>query len=151
MASLNLCQFIGRLGRDPEVRTLQTGNSVAIFSIACSESWKDKHTGEKKEKTEWINCVVWGALSDVVAKYVHKGDLIYVSGKFTTRKWEKDGITHYTTEIVVNNMTMLGSKKQDGQAGSTPAPSSGGSVADDFISGGVPSSSTDTSTDDLPF
>lgn len=94
---LNKVQLIGRLGKDPEVRNMDNGKAVANFSIACSEKWKDKNSGDVKEKTEWVNCVAWDPLADkVIAKYVHKGDLIYIEGKLQTRKWEKDGVDRYT-------------------------------------------------------
>lgn len=151
MSGVNKVILVGRVGKDPDVRALNDGTQVANFSIATSESYKDKKTGEKKETTTWHSLVLWRQLAEIAAKYVHKGDLLYIEGKIQNRSYEKDGITRYVTEIVVNNMTMLGSKKHDGQASPAPAPASGGSVADDFISGGVQSSSTDTSADDLPF
>lgn len=115
----NKCEFIGRLGKDPEARTIENGSMVVNFSLATSESWKDKTTGEKKEKTEWVNCVAWDPLSKVVAQYVHKGDLLFISGKMQTRSWEKDGVTRYTTEILVKELKMLGGKK-DSETDSLP-------------------------------
>lgn len=108
---LNQCNFIGRVGRDPEIKYTQDGTAIANFSIACGESWKSK-SGDKQEKTEWIRCVAWRKLAEIIGEYVKKGDQIYISGKQTTRSWEKDGITRYTTEIVVNNMQMLGGKQE---------------------------------------
>lgn len=103
MASLNECNFIGNLGRDPEIKTLQSGAKVANFSIACSEQWKDKNTGEKKEQTEWINIVVWQeGLVRVIEQYVKKGSKVYVSGQMKTRKWQdQSGADRYSTEIVL--------------------------------------------------
>jgi single-strand DNA-binding protein len=109
--SVNKVILLGRVGKDPEIRNLDNGNAVANFSLATSESYKDKKTGEKKENTEWSNIVAWGKTAEIVQKYVRKGDQIYVEGKLQTRSWEKDGVTRYTTEIVVNNLTMLGGKK----------------------------------------
>lgn len=149
MSGVNKVILVGRVGKDPDVRALNDGTQVANFSIATSESYKDKKTGEKKETTTWHSLVLWRQLAEIAAKYVHKGDLLYIEGKIQNRSYEKDGITRYVTEIVVNNMTMLGSKKQDGQASPAPAPS-GGSVADDFI-GGPSSSSSSTEEDTLPF
>lgn len=106
----NLVILLGRVGKNPEVRHLDNGNTVANFSLATSETYKDKRTGEKKEETEWHNIVIWGKLSEVVEKYVKKGDLLYIEGKIKTRTWEKDGVTRYTTEILGNNIQMLGSK-----------------------------------------
>ena len=116
---LNSCNFIGRVGKDPELRHTQGGSPVVSFSMACSESWKDK-VGQKQEKTEWINCVAWGKLAEIIGEYVNKGDLLFVSGKFTTRKWDdKDGNTRYSSEIVVSEMKMLGGKgrQEDAPAG----------------------------------
>lgn len=116
MSSLNQVNLIGRAGGDPETRNLPNGDAVANLSLATSESWKDKTSGEKKEATEWHRLVFFGKLAEIVGKYVQKGGLIYVQGKLKTRKWEKDGVTHYTTEVHVNEMKMLGGK-QDGQGG----------------------------------
>lgn len=102
MASLNRVTIIGNLGRDPEIRTVGS-NKVANFSVAASESWKDKGTGEKKERTEWVNVVVWNEqLVKIVEQYVKKGNQIYIEGKLQTRKWEKDGVERYSTEVVLN-------------------------------------------------
>lgn len=117
MASLNKVQIIGNLGRDPEIKTIPSGQKVASFSLACSEKYtKD---GQKVEKTEWINCKAWGKLAEIIEKYVKKGNQIYVEGKLETQTFEKDGVKRYKTEIVVNNMLMLGGKNE----GSNDAPS----------------------------
>ncbi len=92
--SLNKVMLIGRLGKDPEIRAISSGAKVANFSIATDESYKDKD-GVKHEKTEWHNIVIWRGLAEVVEKYVKKGDLIYIEGKLTTEKYEKDGVTKY--------------------------------------------------------
>jgi single-strand DNA-binding protein len=113
MSGVNKVILLGRIGKDPEVRNLDNGQTVASFSLATSESYKDKATGEKKEITEWSNIVFWGKQAETIQKYVHKGDLLYVEGKLRTRSWEKDGVTRYTTEIIGNNFTMLGSKSQE--------------------------------------
>ena len=100
--SVNKVIIIGNCGKDPEVRTMQNGSKVANLSLATSESWKDKATGERKEKTEWHRVVVFGALADIVERYVKKGSKVYVSGSLQTRKWtDKDGADKYTTEIVL--------------------------------------------------
>lgn len=102
MASLNQCNFIGNLGKDPEVRTMGNGNKVANISLAVSESWKDKGTGEKKEKTTWVPIVIFGNLADIAEKYLRKGSKVFICGKFQTRKWQdKDGNDRYSTEIVL--------------------------------------------------
>lgn len=110
MASLNQCSFIGRLGQDVEMRYTKDGKAVASLSIACSESWKDKNTGEKVEKTEWINISAFGKLAEIMEKYLTKGSQVYISGKMKTDKYEKDGITKYSTKIVAREMVMLGGK-----------------------------------------
>jgi single-strand DNA-binding protein len=100
---LNKVMLIGHLGKDPEMRKTQDGRAVANFSVATSESWKDKNTGEKKEKTEWHNVVVFNeGLAGIIEKYVKKGSKIYVEGKLQTRKWQdKDGNDRYTTEVIL--------------------------------------------------
>lgn len=101
MASLNSCQFIGNLGRDPEVRSTQSGDKCANFTIACTEKWKDRN-GDQKERTTWVPVVIWGPLADVAGKYLRKGSKVFVSGKFTVRKWKsQDGSDRYATEIVL--------------------------------------------------
>lgn len=117
MSSVNKVILIGNLGRDPEVRTMQDGKKVANLSIATSESWKDKSSGEKKEKTEWHRVVIWGALADIAEKYLHKGSKVYVCGSLQTRKWtDKDGVEKYSTEVVLQGyggeLTMLDGPQQ---------------------------------------
>lgn len=112
---LNLCQFIGRLGRDPEVRAMPNGTPTASISIACGRQWKDKNTGERKDAVEWVSVTFHGGLADIVSRYLVKGSRIYVSGRMNTRKWkDKEGNDRYTTEIVASEMQMLDSK-DDGQ------------------------------------
>jgi single-strand DNA-binding protein len=110
MASLNRAMLIGRLGKDPEVRYTQDGKAVASFSIATSEKWKDKATGENREKTEWHRIVAFRRLGEICGEYLSKGSQIYIEGRLQTRSWEKDGVTRYTTEIIADRMQMLGSK-----------------------------------------
>ena len=148
MLGVNKVILVGRLGKDPEVRNLENGVSVANFTMATSESYKDRTTGEKKEVTEWHNIVLWRGLAEVSQKYLHKGDLVYIEGKLRTRSWEKEGVTRYTTEIVADNMTMLGSR---------PSGGSGGSSSSDYGSRTPERTTQDSfggagdSTDDLPF
>lgn len=140
--SINICILLGNVGRDPEIRTLNSGDKVANFSIATSESWRDKQTGERKEKTEWHNISVFNQnIVKVVEQYVKKGSKVGIQGKITTRKWQdKDGNDRYTTEIVIENfngrLTLEGGKSDgDGEAKERPAQSSapkgggGGSLA----------------------
>ena len=113
---LNQCNFIGRLGMDPEVKQMPSGNSVVNFSIACGDDYKDKQ-GQKVEQTNWVNCVAFGKLADIIGQWVSKGSRIYVSGKQVTRKWQnKDGEDKYTTEINVSDMQMLDSKNDSSGA-----------------------------------
>ncbi|WP_255647417.1 single-stranded DNA-binding protein [Fulvivirga sedimenti] len=113
MSGVNKVILVGRLGKDPEVRHLESGAAVANFPIATSETYKDRNTGERREQTEWHNIVVWRGLADVAERYLHKGDLVYIEGKLRTRSWEKEGITRYTTEVVADNMTMLGGRTSE--------------------------------------
>lgn len=100
--SLNRVQLIGNVGNDPDIKATQGGAKVANFSIATSESWKDKNTNEKKERTEWHRVVVWNeGLIGIIEKYVGKGSKLFVEGELQTRKWEKDGVERYSTEVVL--------------------------------------------------
>lgn len=114
MAGLNKVMLIGRLGRDPEIRYSQQGVAVVNFSIATSEQWTDKNTGDKQEKTEWHRIVAFRKQAEVLEKYLSKGNQVYIEGKLQTRNYEKDGQTHYTTEIVVDNFQFL-DNRQDSQ------------------------------------
>ena len=116
MAGVNRVILIGNLGKDPEIRSLEGGAKVANFSLATTESYKGKN-GEKVEQTEWHNIVLWRGLAEVAESYLKKGNTIYVEGKIRTRDWtDKDGNKRYTTEIVGDNMVMLGGKR-DQQGG----------------------------------
>lgn len=100
--SINKVILLGNVGQDPEIRFMQSGDAVANLSLATSESWKDKTTGEKKEKTEWHRVVVFGKLAEVVRDYVKKGSKIYIEGALQTRKWQdQSGVERYTTEVVL--------------------------------------------------
>ena len=110
MAGVNKVILVGNLGKDPEVKYLDSGVAVANFSLATSESYKNKE-GERVNQTEWHNIVLWRGLAEVAEKWLKKGSSVYIEGKIKTRKWEdKDGNTRYNTEILADNMTMLGSK-----------------------------------------
>lgn len=121
MASLNKAMLIGNLGRDPEVRYTQDGKAVASFSIATTDRWRDKTTGENREKTEWHRIVAFGRLGEICGEYLAKGRQVFIEGRLRTRSWEKDGITRYTTEIEATTMQMLGSRDNAGayQGGSS--------------------------------
>jgi single-strand DNA-binding protein len=110
MAGINKVILVGRLGRDPEIRYTPSGAAVANFTIATSEEWNDKETGQKQERTEWHRIVAWRRLGEICGEYLRKGSQIYIEGKLQTRSWEdRDGNKRYTTEIVAQNMQMLGS------------------------------------------
>lgn len=117
--TLNKAILIGRLGKDPEVKTMTNGELVANVSLATSETWKDK-TGSKQERTEWHNLVFYRRLAEIVGQYLTKGSQVYVEGRIQTRKWkDKEGQDRYSTEIIVNEMQMLGSKSPDGYSPSS--------------------------------
>ena len=120
MAGINKVILIGHLGRDPEVRTTESGVKVARFSLATSETFKDKN-GERKDQTEWHNIVCWRNLADIAEQYLNKGKLIYVEGRLRTRSWEDNGIKKYTTEIQADTFTMLGTKTE-GSSYAVPMP-----------------------------
>ena len=128
---VNRCIFIGRVGRDPESRVTADGTAVVSFSLAVSESWKGKD-GNKQERTEWVNCTAWRKLAEIIGQYVHKGSLIYVEGKMQSREYDgKDGTTKKVTEIVLNDMKMLGGKSEGGSSSSSSRPSSSQRSQDD--------------------
>jgi single-strand DNA-binding protein len=127
--SVNKVILIGNLGRDPEIRTTQNGTKVANLNLATSESWRDKSSGERKEKTEWHRVVIFGSLADIAEKYLKKGSKVYVSGSLQTRKWQdQSGAEKYTTEVVLQGfggeLTMLDGKGGGGGGG-------GGGMGDD--------------------
>jgi len=108
MAGVNKVILIGNLGRDPELRYTASGVPVATFTLATTEEWKDKNTGNKQEHTEWHRIVAWRRLGEICGEYLHKGSKIYIEGKLRTRAWEdKDGNTRYTTEIVAQTLQIL--------------------------------------------
>ncbi|HAY44889.1 MAG TPA: single-stranded DNA-binding protein [Gammaproteobacteria bacterium] len=114
---INKVIVLGNLGRDPEIRYASNGSAIANFSIATSESWNDKNSGEKVEKTEWHRVVAYRKLAEIIGEYLKKGSQVYIEGKLQTRKWQdKDGQDKYTTEIVANDMQMLGSRGDSGGA-----------------------------------
>ena len=141
---VNKVILVGNLGVDPEVRYTQSGSPVANLRIATSERWKDKQSGEPQERTEWHRVVLFGRLGEIAEQYLRKGSQVYIEGRLQTRKWQgQDGQDRYTTEIVGNDMQMLGGRGGDGGASSRgsgsydspPAPSqaAGGGVEDDDI------------------
>ena len=129
--SVNKVHLVGRTGKDPEVRQLESGKKVASFSLATDDSYKDRD-GKKVERTDWHNISFWGPLVEVCEKYLKKGSLIYVEGKLKTRSYEQDGVTKYVTEVLGSQMTMLGGKPEG-----SPKPTGSQQESDN--------------TDDLPF
>jgi single-strand DNA-binding protein len=120
MSDLNRAMIIGRLGRDPEIRYTPDGKAVVSFSLATTDKWRDKQTGENRERTEWHRIVAFGRLAEICGEYLSKGRQVFIEGRLRTRSWEKDGITRYTTEIEATNMQMLGSRSggmDNGRAG----------------------------------
>lgn len=145
MAGVNKVILIGNLGKDPEVRYLESGTPVANFPIATSESYKDK-SGNRVDQTEWHNIVMWRGLAEVAEKYLKKGSSVYVEGKLKTRSWDdKDGNKRYTTEIVADKMTMLGGKPNGEQGQAAPQANTSKGGAADFTN------TEDDFGDDLPF
>lgn len=123
MASVNKVILVGHLGKDPETRYMPNGDAITNATLATSESWKDKQTGEKKEQTEWHRLVFYRKLAEIAGQYLRKGSLIYIEGSLKTRKWQdKDGQDRYTTEITVNEMTMLGGRGDTGGGQSSGEP-----------------------------
>jgi single-strand DNA-binding protein len=110
MNGINKVILVGTLGKDPEVRTLGSGQSVANFTMATTEKWKDKQSSEMQEKTSWHRVKAWGKLAEIISQYLHKGSQVYIEGKLDYGKYEKDGVTHYTTDVLAQSMQMLGGK-----------------------------------------
>ena len=144
---INKVILVGNLGADPETRYMPSGSAVTNLSIATSESWKDKQTGEQKERTEWHKVAMFNRLAEIAAEYLRKGSQVYIEGKLRTRKWQdRDGNDRWTTEVIADEMQMLGGRGGGGGAapmgssqGSGPAPSA------------PPQSGPDDFDDDIPF
>lgn len=130
---VNKAIVLGNLGRDPETRYTQGGSAVTSFSIATSEQWKDKQSGEQQERTEWHNITTFGRLAEVCGEYLKKGSKVYIEGKLHTSNYEKDGQKHYRTEIIASEMQMLDSKGSGGgqQGGGSQAQAPAGDDFDD--------------------
>ena len=145
MSGVNKVILVGRLGADPEVRTLESGTKVSSIRLATSERYKDRN-GNQQEATEWHNVVLWRGLADITEKYLKKGDQVYVEGRIKTRKWtDKDGNDRYSTDIVANEMTMLGGASSGGGGQQSSAPASNQNQVNE------PAASLDDIDDDLPF
>ncbi len=140
---INKVIIVGNLGADPDSRAMPSGNAVTNISVATSESWNDRDTGEKQEKTEWHRVVFFNRLAEIAAQYLKKGSQVYVEGKLQTRKWEdKEGNERWTTEVVANQMQMLGDRMSN-DISNDNASSSQSTSDNDF--------STDEFDDDIPF
>ena len=138
MASLNKATLIGHLGSEPEIRYMPSGDAVANVSLATTESWRDKASGEQKESTEWHRLTMFGRLAEIAQQYLHKGSMIYVEGRIKTKKYtDKDGIERYSTGIEVTTLKMLGGKS-DGQQTSNQAAQTRNTTVNDL-------------EDDIPF
>lgn len=143
MASVNKAIIVGNLGKDQELRHMPNGDAVVNFSVATTENYKDRD-GNKQEKTEWHNVVIYGKLAEIAAQYLKKGSTVYLEGRIQTRKWQKDGVDRYTTEIIANSMTMLGGKdggerpaqQQASQQRRAPAPAK--PLPEAFDDSGIP-------------
>ena len=147
MSSLNQVSLIGNLGADPEIRSVQSGDKVANLSLATSERWTDKRSGEKREITEWHRVTVWGNLAGIVERYVRKGSKIFVQGQLKTRKWtDREGVERYTTEVVLSGfgskMVLLSNDRQDGGGGGQSQPAQGSAKTADGY---------DIDGDEIPF
>ena len=146
--SLNKVMIIGRLGADPEMKTLSSGNALTTFNVATSENWKDKD-GQKQERTEWHRIVVWGKLAEICGKYLAKGREAYIEGKLQTRSWEdQQGQKKYTTEVVATNVQFIGGQAQQSSSNYT---SSNDSSSNDPFSDFSPEPDFNNSGDEIPF
>ena len=147
MSGVNKVILIGNLGADPEIRHLENGVTVANFNLATTEVFKDKQTGERREQTEWHRVVAWRWLGETAEKYLRKGSKVYIGGKLRTRKWEKDGIERYTTEVMADEMTLL--DRPAGQQGG--APQAAAPAAQRPAVSSAPTPAGGEELDDLPF
>ncbi len=144
MAGVNKVILVGNLGKDPEIRTLESGVKVARFSVATTESYNDRNTGQRVDQTEWHNIVLWRGLAEIAEKYLRKGNQVYIEGKLQTRSYQdKDGITKYSTEVVGQNMNMLGGRSTTNEASYEPSNQSTAPPANPV--------DLPEETDDLPF
>ena len=144
MASVNKVTIIGNLGKDPELKFMPNGDAVCNFSVATTDSWKDK-AGEKQERTEWHNIVMYRKVAEIAGEYLKQGSSVYLEGRLQTRKWQtKEGQDRYTTEVVAESMQMLGKKSEGEQTNSKPA-------AQSEIGKNMPIMPIDMIDDDVPF
>ena len=153
MASVNKVILIGNLGRDPELRYTPSGSAVCNVTIATSRNWKDKTSGERQEETEWHRVVFYDRLAEIAGEYLRKGRPVYVEGRLKTRKWQKDGVDQYTTEIIVDQMQLMGGR-EDGTgttAAAAPAPRPAQPASPPAAPAGAKPPRFDDMDDDIPF
>jgi single-strand DNA-binding protein len=157
---INKVILIGNLGADPETRSMPSGMTVANIRVATSESWKDKQSGEQKERTEWHHVAMFGRLGEIAGEYLRKGSQVYIEGSLRTRKWQdKEGRDRYTTEVIADEMQMLGGRGGGGGAGSTGSTGSTGNyesrerapAGEPAAAGAGAGASAEEFDDDIPF
>ena len=152
---INKVILVGNLGQDPQTRAMPSGKTVVNLRIATTDQWRDKQTGESKENTEWHSVVMFDRLAEIAAEYLRKGSQVYVEGRLRTRKWQdKEGQDRYSTEVVANEMQMLGGRGGGGGGGGfdrESAPRTGSSSTGGSTSGGAAGGSRDEFDDDIPF
>ena len=152
---INKVIIVGNLGGDPETRYMPSGSAVTNMTVATNESWKDKQTGEQKERTEWHKVAMFGRLAEIAAEYLRKGSQVYIEGKLRTRKWQgKDGQDRYTTEVIADEMQMLGGRGGAGGGGSFGGGGGGDQQGGGQQGGGgnaPPQPGPDDFDDDIPF
>jgi single-strand DNA-binding protein len=155
---VNKVILVGNLGKDPETRYMPSGSAVTNLTLATSESWKDKQSGDQQERTEWHKIAMFGRLAEIAAEYLRKGSQVYIEGKLRTRKWQdKEGKDRYTTEIVADEMQMLGSKGSGGASAGAGAMAGGGAAVASGGGGGGRAAVNDSGgppgdfDDDIPF
>ncbi|WP_299982269.1 single-stranded DNA-binding protein [Desulfobacula sp.] len=160
MAGLNKVMVIGNLGRDPEIRYSQQGTAVVNFSVATSDEWFDKNTNQKQERTEWHRIVVFGKMAETCERYLSKGRQVYVEGKLRTNSYEKDGQTHYATDVIASTVQFLGGRQdnqgggqdnQGGGGGYQQAESGSNNHSKDQTSPGMTGGQEPIPDDDIPF
>ena len=148
MASYAKTIIVGNLGRDPETRHLASGDAVCNFSVAVTESWKDKNSGEKKENTTWYRVNAFGKLAEICAQYIRKGSQVMIEGKMQCREWEKEGVKQYSWELKADQMMMLGGKQDSSGGGQTDH---GREKADGYAPAPKAAKPKDDYDDSIPF
>ncbi|HEX9139205.1 MAG TPA: single-stranded DNA-binding protein [Steroidobacteraceae bacterium] len=149
---INKVILIGHLGADPETRAMPSGMTVANLRLATSENWKDKQSGEQQERTEWHNVALFGRLGEIAGEYLRKGSQVYIEGRLRTRKWQdKSGVDRYTTEIIANDMQMIGGRGGGGGGGQGASASGGGEARERPPAAEPAGAATEDFDDDIPF